>query len=291
MDKASLKHFSRATGADRNTVLLAMLGDPTSSDALIEGLAGGFAPTAPGGVAVAHAILERYYEDPGQWGLPVWRVFQAMASSAEIRDDALIAKAAQHDIWWEPALEAIGALRDPALLPILEDILHGEKGNKRWNYAAGAVTGFMTDEAADLLLLAAAGADSGNRREYFMSKLNTLHEYFQARDYWQRRKALERSREGAVVELYELLADPREAIRVQAIRGLATFEAVEAIPTLIRLLADPSPAIVEAIEQALERLNRVEPDDLRAITRDSRRTEGEALEVTNRDSRRKSEDD
>jgi len=265
VDKASLKHFRRATGADRNTVLLAMLGDPTSSDALIEGLAEGFAPTAPGGVEVAHAILERYYDDAGRWGEPVWRVFDAMASSAEIRDDALLAKAAQHEIWWEPALEAIGALRDPALLPILEEILRGEKGDARWNTAAEAVTGFMTDEAAELLLLAAAGAGTGNKRTYFMEKLNTLHEYFQARDYWQRRKALERSREGAVVELYELLVDPSEKIRVQAIRGLATFEAVEAIPTLIRLLADPSPAIVEAVEQALERLNRVQlPDPARS---------------------------
>ena len=261
MDKASLKHFLRATSSDRNAVLLAMLSDPTSSDALIDGLAEGFAPTAPGGVEVAHAILERYYDDAGKWGEPVWRVFSAMASTAEIRDGALIAKAAQHEIWWEPALEAIGALRDPALLPILEEILRGEKGDERWNSAADAVTGFMTDEAADLLLLAAAGADSGNRREYFMDKLNALHEYFQARDYWQRRKALERSREGAVVELYELLTNPSEPIRVQAIRGLATFEAVEAIPTLIRLLADPSPAIVEAVEQALERLNRVQPAD------------------------------
>ncbi len=270
IDTASLKHFLRAPGADRNAVLLAVLREPATSDALIERLAEGLAPTSPGGPDVARAILERYYEKPGNWGgEPVWRVFDAMASSTEIRDDALIARAARHEKWWDPAIHAIASLRDPALLPILESILREEKG-ERWDGAAHAVTGFMTDEAAELLLLAAAGAD-GRNREYFMQKLETLHEYFKARDYWQRRKALERSREGAVVELYELLEDPREPIRVQAIRGLATFEAVEAIPTLIRLLAEPSPAVAKAAEEALDRLNRL---DFGGAPRRNQGTEG-----------------
>ncbi len=259
---ATRDRFQRGSGPDRNAVLIAVLGDPTTSDLLIWSLAKGFAPQSLGGPEVAAAILERYYDEPGNsGGEPVWYVFEAMAAVEEIRDDALIARAARSEEWWGAAINAIGLLRDPALLPILEGILRGDKGHARWDAAAHAVTGFMTDEAAELLLLAAAGTQSVNKRTYFMGRLNTLHEYFQARDYWQRRKALERSREGAVVELYELLDDPRETIRVQAIRGLATFEAVEAIPTLIRLLADPSPAIAKAVEQALERLNRVDLGD------------------------------
>jgi len=51
--------------------------------------------------------------------------------------------------------------------------------------------------------------------------------------------------------------DEDEAIRIEAVRALGTFGAVEAMPRLIELLRSDSEVLREAVREALDRLNRL----------------------------------
>ena len=131
-----------------------------------------------------------------------------------------------------------------------------------------ATAGFLTDESAEILLFAASVAPEPSQRAWCLATLESMREYHLAKDYWSMRRAIDRSRDAAVTELFELLEDDSNAIRVQAIRALATFEAVEALPRLIRLLKDSDETVRAAAVLALGRLNRVEEEAAKAAESD-----------------------
>jgi HEAT repeat protein len=53
-----------------------------------------------------------------------------------------------------------------------------------------------------------------------------------------------------------LLGDADPAVRIEAIKGLGTWEAVEAMPELIGFLKDPKPEVAAAARATLDRLNQ-----------------------------------
>ena len=64
------------------------------------------------------------------------------------------------------------------------------------------------------------------------------------------------SREAAVTEVLTLLDAPDEAVRVEAIRGLATLGAIEHLPRLIRIVGTGTPAERTAARAALDTLHQ-----------------------------------
>jgi len=64
------------------------------------------------------------------------------------------------------------------------------------------------------------------------------------------------SRDAAVTDVVALLDAPDEAVRVEAIRGLATLGAVEHLPRLIRIVGKGSPAERAAARAALDSLHQ-----------------------------------
>jgi len=52
-----------------------------------------------------------------------------------------------------------------------------------------------------------------------------------------------------------MLDDSDATIRAQAARSLATLEAVEYLPRIMKLLKDPAPEVRDAANRALEKLN------------------------------------
>ncbi|MEO0652312.1 MAG: HEAT repeat domain-containing protein, partial [Planctomycetota bacterium] len=68
------------------------------------------------------------------------------------------------------------------------------------------------------------------------------------------------TKQQARAELFGMLESPEPAVRAEAARALATMGAVEALPRLIRMLADEDVSVREAVRGALDRLHEREPD-------------------------------
>ncbi len=247
--------------AKRNTVVAAVVADEGTSGVFANHIAGNVDYSAPGATALADAVLGRWCsKDADQDGeRAVRRLLQAMALQPRVRDTAVLRDliATAHPDWAPHAVETVGKLRDASFLPLLAKVVREQRGTAQWNVAVTkALPGLFTDEAAELLLEAAALADDPETRKHCLASLEEMRKYFLARDYWARRKTLEASREEAVEELVAMLDDSTPAVRAQAAAGLATFDAIEAIPALIRLLKDPDASVAKAASQALVRLNR-----------------------------------
>jgi len=121
--------------------------------------------------------------------------------------------------------------------------------------AANALVRYGTPEAAAHLrdgLLMAVGDDV---RTAILMGLDTLRRIEQEKLSWQARPL--GSRTDALAELVALLASPDELVRAEAVRGIGTFGAVEAIPRLIPLLQDDAERVRDAARAALDRLHAV----------------------------------
>jgi HEAT repeat protein len=86
--------------------------------------------------------------------------------------------------------------------------------------------------------------------------------------------------------LLELLGDEDIETRCQAIHALATLGAVGVLPQLVRLVKDPSKAVVDAARSALERIKSLQPGCLpppaltaRRIPKARRQLRGSAKEA------------
>jgi O-methyltransferase involved in polyketide biosynthesis len=131
--------------------------------------------------------------------------------------------------------------------------------NSRLVWATQALFGYLDAEAVEPLLAAAAKVQDAGTRDACLAHLERIREYQDARERWATRRAKAQTREQVVSELLALLDSSQEGARVHAIKALATWEAVEAMPRLIQLTSDPSAAVALAAKQALEELSRAEP--------------------------------
>jgi hypothetical protein len=148
------------------------------------------------------------------------------------------------------ALASIGLLRDPAYLPLLDELVR----SGIVVLAARALQGYLSNEAGELLLVAATRL-SGEERDAALAHLVKIREYQAAREEWATRRTSAATRAQIVGELVAKLDAKSEEVRVQAIRALATWEAVEAMPRLIELTQSGSKSVAAAARAALERLN------------------------------------
>jgi DNA polymerase III delta prime subunit len=258
--------LQRVPGAQRNELLLDAVRDPTLSLAIFGKAIEIFDYEAPGAAEITSAILQRWFEAPELSSVSmkraVERAFFAMGRNPAVAQREALERAArepQHG-FARSAFQAIGALRDPSYLPLIREILEAPSASAAQTFAAEALTEFLTEDAAELLLLAAARTQNGELRDRCLAHLEKIREYQDAKQRWAARKAEDATRAEAVAELVALLDAKDTAKRVQAIRALATWEAVEAMPRLIRLLSDPSKEVAAAAREALDRLNRREGD-------------------------------
>jgi len=239
--------------AQVNAVLLELLRLPGLEPAFLsvpfESLVGFDPSVAP----IVQTILERYYEVPEGKSLASVALSR-MGSSAAIADKAWLEKAVREGRLRSPALAAIGRLRDPAYLPLLDEVLRQSSDP---NVALGvvqALTGYLSSEAGELLLLAATKL-SGEERDAALAHLKKIREYQDAREQWAVRRTSQQTRAAVVAELVAKLDAKSEEVKIEAIRALATWEAVEAMPRLIELTQSGSKAVAAAARAALERLN------------------------------------
>lgn len=118
------------------------------------------------------------------------------------------------------AVEALGGLHDPAVIPSLIRCLVGEKGSDiRWK--AAEALGSLGPVAVDPLVMALSSADEDVR--------------------WMAALALGATRDGAAVDpLIALFSDPDRFVRGRATAALAIIGS-PAIPALTAALVDPDP--------------------------------------------------
>ena len=98
-------------------------------------------------------------------------------------------------------------------------------------------------------------------REICFQGLETIRQYKQQVALWESDFEALPTEESARRALFQMLSNEEPLLRAEAARGLATLQAVEAIPTLIELLLDESEEVREGARAALDALHRGARED------------------------------
>jgi hypothetical protein len=183
-------------------------------------------------------------------------VRRALLAIPNEHDDALskylIAAIGDPQLGWD-ATHQMGQLRWPEFLdPLGQLLMHNpsESGG-----AIESITGYMNDDAAKYLLQAAGSTSDNDIRKACFAGLESIRKYQDETARWNLRKSGQRARDEAVQQLLPMLDDSDATVRAQAARSLATLDAVEYLPRLVKMLKDPAPEVREAAKKALETLN------------------------------------
>ncbi|MDA1264020.1 MAG: HEAT repeat domain-containing protein, partial [Planctomycetota bacterium] len=262
LPSALLCEFATALVADRQV--------PT---ALVEALLTFAKFAGPSKPAFAAAIRERWFESrhdspedhlDGESSSLLRTLVYTMGEDAQLYDEDFLMRVLEDEIYGEVAIQTLERKRSPRLLPVLERRLREKPFTAVAARAAQALMRWPTEQHTELLLFAYDNLSDTGVRADILSRLDNARARAEILDYWRHRKALADSKEQAVAELLALLEDESSAVRIQAIRGLATFDAVSAIPRLIPLLKSEERGVAPAAAEALEVLNRprtVESED------------------------------
>jgi HEAT repeat protein len=266
-DASLLRDVSRRLPpGDRNRVLLRIMDECGLPDALLLPLVYDFDAYAPHGEALSVAVLQRWHDDAtGPTEEALYPAIERAGSMAGRIDPALVIGTVHSP---RPgiaarAVQAMGRLRDPVFLPVLRECLErnwlseNDQGDLA-GYAILALTGYMSDEAASILLEGAASAPYASLRKDCMEGVKAIHEYQEARAEWERRAGTRATRDDAVLALVRMLDDEDATIRAECLRGLGLLGAVEHLPRVILALKDADAAVREAAREALGRLNALE---------------------------------
>ncbi len=219
-----------------------------------------YSQTGPLGREVTLAAIDRWFAPGGRHLRVLSKAIRHLAALPEDATVELLEAAASHVNYTEEAVETIIALRRQELLPILERCLspewiEGEEERQEISRdAARGLSSFQSDEAARILLSGFSSSDNV-LRSICMSGLDHLEAIRKRTEQWAKIKEEKPSKESALSELLGMLDDKNIEIRTQAIRGIATFGAIEYLPTLIRLLKDPNAHVVQAARQAIDTLS------------------------------------
>lgn len=179
-----------------------------------------------------------------------------MGSNPEHADRIWIAELAGHYDSAPSAIAAIGRLKDPAMLPVLGKVIAGSPIPRQFSDAVRALSGFMSDEAAELLLIAARKTGDESMRALCLAEVEKIGALQDAEERWATRRVTQATRATTVSKLMAMLTSSNDNVRIQAIRGLATWEAVEAMPELIVLITDKNADVAKAAQAALDTINK-----------------------------------
>ena len=246
---------------EENAFVLRVVRDETIADGTARYAARDYFTSGPLGREVTLAVIERWFAPEG---MHVSAVETAIAHLAALPDDAdaeLLKTAALTPHYAEAAVKTMVALRKEEFLPTLARCMEAEwvtseSRRKRVRYdAAAGISSFLSDEAAEILLRGLASPDK-DVRMVCSSGLQHIESTRQRYAMWEEMKLGQPTKESALAELLRMIDDDHQEIRMQAIRGIATFGAIEYLPTLIRLLEDPDGMVVEAAREAIDQLNR-----------------------------------
>jgi hypothetical protein len=210
--------------------------------------------SAPGARELLHFLLESRFgsEDAEQRNFAN-QALSCMGRAPALAEREWLERGARHAGHQHSALTALGSLRDPSYLPLLDELIRTGDASAVGRVVV-ALSGYLSNEAGELLLLAATKL-SGEQRDAALAHLAKIREYQDAREQWATQRTSQQTRTAVVAELVAKLDAKSDEVKVQAIRALATWGAVEAMPRLIELTQSGSKSVAAAARAALERLN------------------------------------
>lgn|GEM_PF-5169097 len=219
-----------------------------------------------GEVALARAVLDAFYpSDAADSIIVVTLAVELLAArDPETIDSAWLVGALRTPLG-PLATRKLAERRDPSTVPALRDaLLDGPSVASAWlknsesnvrPQLVDALVSFLSDDAAEALLVAASEARSSKARATIMDGVTRIQDWQDARSNWEQRLATRATRESAVTELLALLDDDDPLFRAEAARGLATLQAVEHLPRLVLLLKDDDERVRAAARAALDRMH------------------------------------
>jgi hypothetical protein len=250
----------------RNAVIRDILQSVALRDDLALDIASRFDPSAPQATEVVPLVLDRWLEWGGSPLYFMESAFQVVGRTPELASEDLMRRALRSPAaYGASAVAAMGRLRDPRFLDVLRECLdptwYRGDGPGLSIAAINALQGYMNDEAAAILLDAAANSPSSSVRAKALEAVEAIGRYRDALAAWQRRTASGSTRDAAVAKLAASVADKQgmEDVRAEAVRALGVLQAVEQLPLIIEALTDDSRHVREAAREALDRINAAVP--------------------------------
>lgn len=271
----ALRALSRGTALEsRNRFALRVVESPEVPTVIASAVTDDYLPGAPGGIEVSRAMLKRWLKPDTAYS-PASDALRHVGSLPGEVEPALMRHALRVDSLRNAALSALAQLKDPQFLPDLRDCLnptwigYKESRLKFATDSAFAISQYMTDEAAEVLLAGVGIAETDQVRQACFDALERIRLYQEARERIGRHSSGAEKREESVRELVTLLDDPDATTVIAAIRGLAALGAVDELPTLIRLMKHANADVKAAATQAVTRLTEPTPlDDSGGATKD-----------------------
>lgn len=248
--------------ADMNDVLFNLVSNRDSVDVLAAGLCNYFGSNTPRAGELSKEIINRWFDSDGLYEQrAVLKAIIFMGQHTEHADTAVLMSAVTREQYINKTVEAMGKVRSPVFFAPLEEILRTRPDTEVWRIAAGATVQYMNDEAAELLLKAAAWAADDDGRQMCLDGLESIRTFQDAQERWAQRRVKAKDRDAVVAELVQMLDDEDIVIQVEAIRTLGSFRVVEQMPRLIRMLKHERLEIREAARQALDALHHAQLSD------------------------------
>jgi len=210
------------------------------------------------------AILDRWLRAEVEDSRVVPKALRSMGNFPEHASPELLIELVRVPEYTSSVMSAMLMLHDPVYLDALGECLcspswigHELERRRVRMQAANKLAAFPSDEAAAHLLAGLDSTSDEDVREVCLASLQAIRRYQEEKERWAARFAGAAARELGAAKLMAMLDDEDEAIRIEAVRALGTFGAVEAMPRLIELLRSDSEVLREAVREALDRLNRL----------------------------------
>ncbi len=246
---------------ERIAFQLEILKDASIPDSLAQPLVDGYERSGPHGREMTLAVIARWFsEDAARLDV----VDQAIAHLEILPEDAsseLVESITRSRSYGLDGVTLMRALHRAEFLPTLERYMQSgsasgwDSGAELRVAAAQAVASYVSEEAASILLRGLSLPDK-EVREICVKGLEEIDVARARAASWAEARRAQPTKASALIELASMLDDETLEVRLQAIHGIATFGAIEYLPTMIRLLKDPSEEVVEAARQAIEDLSR-----------------------------------
>lgn len=152
---------------------------------------------------------------------------------------------------YRPAILFAQQLQDERNIPVLGSLMRSSTDSQQQFMLVTALGSYMSRDAGQELVQCLGAAADSNVRGAIQNQLSQIRGYLQEAEYWAGTEQKRATMDNAVLELVSMLDDSDPKIRTAALDGLASFNAKEHLPRIIRMLNDESNQVQRAAKNAV----------------------------------------